>query len=116
MDKRKNIEIRKALAENQIYHWEMAEYLDISEGTFSKMLRNELPDDIQDQILNVIECVKTNKPYDNRFIREYLNFKKSVTRRAHYIYSNGEHYAKMIARGLDDAERRRLEGGWDLSI
>lgn len=111
-----NEQIRNALALNRMYHWEMAEHLDISEGTFSKMLRRELPDDIQEQILNVIECVKTNKPYDNRFIREYLNFKKSCTRRAHYIYSNGEYYAKRVARELDDAERRRMEGGWDLSL
>ena len=108
-----NEAIRIELLKNRFHQYELAEWLGISDTALSKLLRKDLPDDIVEKILNVIECVKTSQPYDNSFLRLYM--RKNDKR-----YSNRErtarNYERYIARGLDEAEKRRMEGGWDLSL
>lgn len=105
--------IRTALAENQLYIWQLAEALGISHSAFARMIRKELPGDVVDKILHVIECKKTAQPYDNGFIRDYM---RKVDKRFNNRERTAADYARYIARGLDEAERRRMEGGWDLSL
>lgn len=50
--------IRAALAENRLYLWQLAEALGISESALSRMIRRELPGDVVEKILHVIECKK----------------------------------------------------------
>lgn len=105
--------IRTALAENQLYLWQLAEALGISESALSRMLRRELPGDVLDNILHVIECKKTAQPYGNSFIRDYM---RKVDKRFNNRERTAADYARYIAKGLDEAEKRRMEGGWDLSL
>ena len=109
----KKDEIRIELFKNRIYQYELAEWLGISETALSKLLRKDLPDDIVEKILNVIECEKTNQPYDNSFCREYM---RKTDKRFNGRERTAEDYARYIAKGLDEAEKRRMEGGWDLSL
>ncbi len=109
----KNLEIRKTLTENRFYLWELAEWLGISESAMSRMLRKEVPGEVQEKILNVIECVKTHQPYDNSFVRDYM---RQCDKRFNNRERTAADYARYIAKGLDEAEKRRMEGGWDLSL
>lgn len=109
----KNEEIRVALFKNRIYQYELAEWLGISETALSNLLRKDLPADIVEKILNVIECEKNNQPYDNGFVRVYMRMNdKRYNARERTAIS----YARYVARGLDEADKRRMEGGWDLSL
>lgn len=105
--------IRTALAENRFYLWELAQWLGISESALSRMIRKELPGDVLDNILHVIECVKTSQPYDNGFIRDYM---RKVDKRFNDRERTAEMYARYVQKGLDEAEKRRMDGGWDLSL
>ena len=53
-----NVKIRTALFKSGIKHYQAAEALGISDETFSRWLRHELPPDKQKEILNVIEKLK----------------------------------------------------------
>lgn len=50
----KNLNIRNALAQNNMKQWQLADYLGISEYTLCKKLRRELPDREQEKIMKVI--------------------------------------------------------------
>lgn len=54
----KNIEIRNALKEAGIKHWELAELLNISESTMCVRLRKELSDDEKHRIISIIKANK----------------------------------------------------------
>lgn len=53
-----NEQIRKEIASSGLYHWQVAQELHISEGTFCKWLRTELPEEKQNQILSAIKSLK----------------------------------------------------------
>ena len=55
---RKNIDIRVAILEAKLKHYEIAEELGIHEFAFSRKLRYELTADEKQKILNVIEKLK----------------------------------------------------------
>ena len=46
--------IRKALKDSGIKQWELSEMLGISEFTLSRKMRNELPQEEKERILNLI--------------------------------------------------------------
>ena len=50
----KNVEIRTACMEAGVKHWQLAAALGITETHFSKKLRNELPKDEKEKILEVL--------------------------------------------------------------
>ena len=50
----KNETIRKVLRDSGMKQWELAELLGISEFTLSRKLRNELPQEEKERILNLI--------------------------------------------------------------
>ena len=50
----KNIEIRQAIIDNRLYHYEVAEALGMSEFTLSRKLRKELDTEEKEKILAVI--------------------------------------------------------------
>jgi DNA-binding Xre family transcriptional regulator len=109
----KKDKIRSALLKNRFYQYELAEWLGISETALIRLLRKDLPAEIIEKILNVIECQKTSQPYDNSFIREYM---RKIDKRFNGRERTGKDYARYIAKDLDEAEKRRMEGGWDLSL
>ena len=55
-----NKTIRSAVKSSGIRQWQIAEALGINEFSFSRMLRHELPQIKQEQILKVIDQIKTN--------------------------------------------------------
>lgn len=54
----KNEVIRKVLKDSGMKQWELAEKLGISEFTLSRKLRNELPQEEQERLLNLIQSRK----------------------------------------------------------
>lgn len=60
-DHMNNILIRNALAEERVKYWELARFLGISEATLSRKLRDELPAEEQERIVELIrQHVKPN--------------------------------------------------------
>ena len=66
----KNLDIRQALKENNIKHWQLADALNIAEFTLCRKLRHELSKEQKENIFAVIEQLKKeNKQevqYDKR--------------------------------------------------
>lgn len=54
-NKNKNKEVRAAMENADLYQWEVAERIGVSDSTFSRMLRHELPAEQKDEILRAIE-------------------------------------------------------------
>ncbi|MBQ7868324.1 MAG: hypothetical protein IJ354_09280 [Clostridia bacterium] len=50
-----NQEIRTAAKKLHVPFWKIADSLGISEATFTRMMRRELPKDKYDQIMSIIE-------------------------------------------------------------
>ena len=56
-----NEQIRAAAREAGIRLWEVAEYCGVTDSTFSRKLRHELPSDQTAHILNAIESMAARK-------------------------------------------------------
>ena len=54
----KNLEIRELIQKSRVKHWEIANMLNISEYTFCKKLRRELPQEEKAKIVQAIEKLK----------------------------------------------------------
>lgn len=50
----KNVELRKYARSRNIAFWQVAQVLKISEPTMTRKLRNELPPDEKDEIVQII--------------------------------------------------------------
>lgn len=50
-----NIELRLAISEARLRHYEIAQVLGVSDSAFSKMLREELTGEKRDQVLKAIQ-------------------------------------------------------------
>lgn len=50
-----NQDIRQTAIDKGIKHWQIADKLGIREETFSKMLRKELPEDMKQKVMEVID-------------------------------------------------------------
>ena len=51
----KNIRIRVAMTQKNMKQWQLAEKLEISEASVSRLLRHELPEAEQKRIIELIE-------------------------------------------------------------
>ena len=60
VDHLRNEEIRTAMIKSNVKQWEVAEQLGISEFTYCRWLRSELPKSKKVQILQAIKDVKAN--------------------------------------------------------
>lgn len=56
-----NMEIRRAAARNGLKLWEVAEACGVTDSTFSRKLRRELPSEQRDHILNTIRNLAEHK-------------------------------------------------------
>ena len=52
-----NKDIREAAASAGVFLWQVAEAIGVTDGTFSRKLRRELPDDDKAAILQIIHCI-----------------------------------------------------------
>lgn len=50
-----NADIRREIAFHGLRHWQIAKALEMAEGTFSRKLRSELPDETKAQIRAIIK-------------------------------------------------------------
>lgn len=55
-----NKDIRAAAAAAGVFLWQIAEAIGVTDGTFSRKLRRELPDDEKAAILQVIQNLSTS--------------------------------------------------------
>ena len=53
--KKCNISIRVAMMNHDLTQWDVAKLLEVSESTFYRMMRDELPEDEQKRIVALIE-------------------------------------------------------------
>lgn len=53
----KNIDVRTAMKISKVKQWEVADQLGISEFTFSRWLRKEMPDDLKAEVFRAIQGV-----------------------------------------------------------
>lgn len=51
----RNIDLRLAISEARLRHYEVAQVLGVSDSAFSKMLREELTGEKRDQVLKAIQ-------------------------------------------------------------
>ena len=58
-----NAEIREILRKKRIRHYEVAEQLGVSEYTFCKWLRSELPPDKREEVLEAIKKIAVTTTY-----------------------------------------------------
>lgn len=56
-----NLEIRREAAKNGLKLWEVAEVCGVTDSTFSRKLRRELPSEQRDHILNMIYKLAEHK-------------------------------------------------------
>ena len=56
-----NVEIRNAAKEAGVCLWQIAERIGINDGNFSRKLRRELPEREKQEILQIIQNIKTQK-------------------------------------------------------
>ena len=54
MDRKANLEIRKAIGAAGLRQWEVADALGILDSVFSRKLRRELPNEEKEHILHII--------------------------------------------------------------
>jgi hypothetical protein len=97
MAERANQRIRRALKLKGMCIWELAEKLEISETHLGRLMRSELPDDEQNQIISIIngadisfEHIPLNRR--KRHYRETMERRNSVT-----TYLDSELLDKMNA-------------------
>lgn len=55
-----NKDIREAAASAGVFLWQVAEAIGVTDGTFSRKLRRELPDDEKAEILQVIQRLSSS--------------------------------------------------------
>ncbi|MBB5185409.1 dissimilatory sulfite reductase (desulfoviridin) alpha/beta subunit [Faecalicoccus acidiformans] len=55
MKEKRNLDIRNKLKETEIYLWEVADKLGISETHFVRKMRYELPEEEKEKILSIID-------------------------------------------------------------
>ena len=56
-----NYELRLQILKSGLYQWEIARAMNISEATFSRMLRLELPDEKTEEIIKIINQLSKSK-------------------------------------------------------
>lgn len=54
----RNKEIRKAISNNNLKYWQVAQLYGLTDGNFSRLLRNELTNEKKEKILKIIEKLK----------------------------------------------------------
>ncbi len=50
-----NVKVRIAMSDHNITQWKLARLLDVSESTVWRLLREELPDEDQDRLVELIK-------------------------------------------------------------
>lgn len=54
----KNLDIRNEITNSGLNYWQVAEGIGVSDSTFSRLLRHELPDEKKEEIRSAIKELK----------------------------------------------------------
>ena len=57
----KNKEIRLAAMKADVKLWQIAEKLGMTDSSFSRKMRRELPDDLKQRVLSIIEEIRSSE-------------------------------------------------------
>lgn len=55
---KKNLDIRQCIKDSGLPYWVVADHLGITDATFSRWLRKELPEEKKQEILSAIDEIK----------------------------------------------------------
>lgn len=61
-----NLIIREAIKKNNLKYWMVADKLGINDGNFSRMLRKELPEEKEKEIIDIIKELEEENKHDNK--------------------------------------------------
>lgn len=56
-----NNDVRNAIKEANVLYWRVAEEIGITDGSFSRMLRKELPEEKKEKIYQAIEKIRAEE-------------------------------------------------------
>lgn len=70
--RKSNDDIRKALEDNNMAQWRLADLLGVSEGTLGRKLRHELSDEEKQKIIKIIEKGEKNDWRKKCFYKPFL--------------------------------------------
>lgn len=85
----------------------LARILGLSETTFSALLRHELPEEVQNCLIQAIKCYVCGDKIDLSAWQQWIQKNGELKLRSNFR-------RREICRGLDEAEERRKIGGWDM--
>ena len=109
--------IREFCIKTGIYQWQIAAMVGLSANRFSILMRKEFPESVQ---LNLVECMKNKvngEEYDLSIWNEYRANQQVLAqakRNDHMRKRSVDIYEyRKRETALDEAEQRRIEGGWD---
>lgn len=57
----KNLDIRNEITNSGLNYWQVAEGIGVSDSTFSRLLRHELPDEKKEEIRSAIRELKQER-------------------------------------------------------
>lgn len=89
-----NTEVRVALLRAGLHQWELAGMLRVREGTFYKLMSEELPDEVQETLIDAIACIDDLEAFEE--IREKLH--ESLTN------VSASRYAERVMRDVEARE------------
>lgn len=112
-----NVIIRDFCKESGVYLYQIAELVGLSGNWFSTYMRREFPENVQHCL---VECMKKKligEDYDLGVWNEYRANQDTLAQAIRNDHtrkrsSNVEKWRKL-SYALDEAEKRRIEGGWD---
>lgn len=100
----KNIILRIGMTKYDFKQYEVAAIYGCSECNFSKILREELPEDFQIRMVDLLEKIRNGEKYDDSFIKKY----KEQKRREAFIRRN-ELRAEMFADYISKIEQKKID-------
>lgn len=109
--------LRSFWAETNIPFYEFANMVDLSDSYFSKILRNDLPEDVQRNLITAMEQ-KLNGQKPDLSVWGAWRKKQAVLSRAKRNDKQRKYLSAISAwrkenAFFDDVEERRIKGGWD---
>ena len=102
-----NNDVKNCIRENGLAQWQVSKMIGISESYFSKILRDELPDDYKNALISAINKLGSGEFPDLSY---FENRKKTANLEKLRRKSCAEQ--KRIDKILLEIEERRREGGW----
>ena len=109
--------IRDFYKESGVCLWQFAELVGLSDSWFTKLFRREYPQEVQ---LCLVEAMKKSIKGEKYNLDAWNDWRVrqeglAQARRYDAVIKRQDNYRKWkkLSYALDEAEKRRIEGGWD---